>query len=219
MKELFTKKIYYKKFNHRLAIRTRSQQKQTKAPTPEVIEYLMNMKFGKEWRGITSSSYEGSWHRNRRPSINLYTVFFKNPEVFDYLEGIVGRDQFHEYEKPMDDAHTEQMEREKVITRTQLFHKKYRIAFRVPVKTAKRTPGYSTAHLQEMEDWCVSQFGPVKDNRDRYHVQRWTNGTFYFADPKDAVMFKMVWSENIGVSERVVLVSELEAARTPAVEY
>lgn len=213
MKQLFTKKIYYKKFNHRLAIKTRTHQNQTKIPTPEVIEYLMNIKFGKDWRGITSSSYEGPWKWNNRPSINLYTVFFKDPDAFEYLKGIVGDDQLIEYEKPMDAAHSEMMEREKVITRKQLYHNKYRIAFRVPVKNARGQTGYSTAHLREMEEWCVSQFGPMKENSDKYHVQRWTNGTFYFAEPRDAVMFKMVWSEDIGVSERVVLISELEAAR------
>lgn len=213
MKELVTRKIYYKKYNHRLAIKTRKNQNKITDPTPEIVEWLLATKFGKNWRGITSTSYEGHWSWHRGPSMKLYTVFFRDPKIFEYLESAIGRDNFLEYEKPLDEAHTEQMEREKVVTRTQLFYKKYRIAFRVPAKTIKNKQGSSTAHFKEMMAWCEDQFGSRSDNREKYCVQYYTNGTFYFADTKDAMLFKMTWSDNIGSTERVVLVSELEAAR------
>ena len=211
MKELFTRKIYYKKFNHRLAIMVRRHTTDTKSPTPEIIEWLMNRKFAKQWRGMTSSSYEGSWSWGRKPSKNLYTLFFTDPAAFDYLESIIGRDYFDEYEKPMDEQHTEMLEKEKVITRSKLFYDKYRIAIRVPAKYQNRQS--TTAHLREMQEWCVSQYGRESDNQSIYRTSIWTNGTFYFADPKDAIMFKLVFGEEIKATERVVLVSELEAAR------
>lgn len=214
MRELVTKKIYYKKFNHRLAIKTKIKYGDVKSPTPEVIEWLLNRKFANDWRATTSSSYEGAYVWGRKPSKNLYTVFFSKPEVFDFLEGIIGRDYFDEYEKPLDASHTALMEKDKVITRTKLFYDKYRIAIRV---SAKRKAGpfgsSSTTHIREMQDWCVDQFGDESANLDRYKTHIWTNGTFYFTDPKDAVLFKLVFGEEIKATERVVLVSELEATR------
>lgn len=218
MKELFTKKIYYKKFNHRLAIACRKNNREIKKPTPEVIEYLMNTKFGKEWRGITSSSYEGPYTWNRRASKNLYTVFFKDPRAFDYLEKIIGRDSFEEYEKPMDEQHTQMLEKEKVLTRKILFHNKYRIALRVPSIRLKGQPGSSTAHVDDMEEWCAENLGPRASSLDLYMIQRWTNSTFYFANPKDAMLFKLVFGEYVKTTERVVLISELEEARKEVAE-
>jgi hypothetical protein len=214
MKETFTKKIYYKKFNHRLAIICRKNNREPQKPTPEILEWLLNIKFGKNnWRGITSSSYEGPYTWQRRPAKNLYTVFFKDPEVFTYLAGIVGQDSFDEYERPMDDKHTEMLEREKVITRKILFHNKYRIAIRVPARKSTTYPGTTTKHLDEMEEWLTDNLGKRWESQDIYMVNRWTNGTFYFTNPKDAMLFKLVWGEYIGATERVVLISEMEEAR------
>ena len=211
MKELFTKKIYYKKFNHRLAIMVRRHNTDNKSPTPEVIEWLLNRKFPKGWRGMTSSSYATPYRWGRKPDKNLYTVFFKDPEVYNFLQGIIGQDYFDEFEKPMDEQHTQMLEKEKVVTRTKLFYDKYRIALRVPAKYKNRQA--ITSHLLEMKVWCNSQFG---QEGATYRTSIWTNGTFYFAEPKDAIMFKLVWGEDIKTTERVVLISEMEAAREEA---
>lgn len=211
MKELVTRKIYYKTYDHRLVINLRKYKHQKKIPTQEIVEWILNSKFEKQWRGIESAANDG-WFTSKSAVLS-YTIFFKDPAIFDLLSETIGKDNFTEYEKPIDKDHTEQMVREKVITRERLFFKKYRIAFRVPVRRAKHRSGYSTAHISEMQDWCKEQFGPALLNDDRYRVQRWTNGTFYFADTKDAILFKMAWSDYIGSSERIVLISELEAAR------
>ena len=215
MKELFTKKIYYKKFNHRLAIQVRRNNSDKKKPTPEIIEWLLNTKFGKgTWRGTSSHSYDYNrrdWYT--QPSQCLYTIFFKDESVFTYLEGIMGRDSFAEFEKPMDEQHTQMMEKEKVITRSILFHKKYRIAIRVPSRKNPKGPGTTTAHLDDMTEWLENNLGARQESTDVYLINRWSNGTFYFANPKDAMMFKLVFGEYIGATERVVLVSELEEAR------
>lgn len=214
MKELFTRKIYYKKYDHRLAIKTRKSQLHKSVPNRDIIEWILNSKFKGSWRGVASSS-GSSWYRTHKPLQNIYTVFFKDPAIFEYLEKTIGLEHFEEFEKPIDEAHSELLEREKVVTRKQLFHRRYRFVFRIPAKFAPGRSRFSTTHLDEMEAWCKKQFGRASENRDKYYIQRWSTGTFYFAQASDAVMFKMVWSDNIGVSERVVLVSELEAARAP----
>lgn len=212
MKELFTKKIYYKKYDHRLAIVVRSSRRaDAKRATPEIIEWLLDQKFEGQWRGISTSSYPEGYTWPRSSYKNLYTIFFKDAKVFDYLEGLLGRDCFEEYEKPMDEKHTEMLETEKVITRKNLFYDKYRIAARIP--TRRSNTGVQTSHLVDMVGWCKDQFGSAYENKDKYRVHTWNNGTFYFAEPRDAMMFKLVFSEYIGSMDRVVLVSELEAAR------
>jgi hypothetical protein len=192
-------------------IKLRKYKKQKKVPTQEVIEWILNTKFENQWRGIESTA-NNDWFSSKSIVLH-YTVFFKDPAIFDLLSETIGQENFEEYEKPIDKQHTEQMAREKVITRSQLFFKKYRIAFRIPVRRTRGRTGFTTSHITQMQEWCEDQFGPQINNDDRYRIQRWTNGTFYFADPKDAILFKMTWSDNIGSSERVVLVSELEAAR------
>jgi hypothetical protein len=209
MREVFTKKIYYKRFNHRLAIKCRHDNKDVKAPTPEIIEWLMNRKFQAHWRGMASSSFTGTWNWNQKPSKNLYTVFFTDPQVLEYLEKSLGSDYLEEYERPMNSKHTQMLEEEKVITRSSLFHGTYRIAIRVSAKKSRDLPGCLTDHLVEMRQWCASQFGDEADNQDIYRTYIWTNGTFYFARPKDAIMFKMVFSEYIGGTERIVLLDEV----------
>lgn len=205
MDELFTKKIYYRKYDHRLVIKCRNgRHNDILAPTGEVVTWLLNQDYKDAWRGISSYGYVDK--------IQYFTVFFKNPAIFDYIKERIKPQFLTEYEKPMDEQHTEMLEKEKVVVRKQLFHNKYRIAIRCePINRGGR---WDTTHMQEMKKWCELQYGREYDNKDRYKMSGWHNTSFFFADPKDAVMFKLV-HQDIKRTERCVLVSEMEAARTP----
>jgi hypothetical protein len=204
MQEFFTKKLYYKKYNHRILFKCqKSGVKDTLAPSGEIITWLLDQKFAGQWRGITSYAYD-----TKQTS---YTIFFKNPDIYEHLAGLVDAKYFVEYEKPLDDQHTQMLETEKVVTRKTLFHGKYRIACRVDAKYKSRY-NYSQQHIREMEAWCKEQFGSPYSNRDRYRVNSWQNATFFFAEPRDATLFKLTHSD-IRLTERVVLISEMEAQR------
>lgn len=211
MLNLFTKKIYYKKFNHRMVINTRSRTAPAKQPTAEIIEWLLVRKFGNSakpsmpWRGLSTYSYiDGTYN---------YTVFFKDMEVFDYINDMAG--EFIEIlEKPMSDEHTEMLEsNDKLITRKQLFYGKYRMCLRVsPEQIGKWQT--SSKNIDQIKIWCREQFGDDRENADRYMMSGWSKGNFYFADPKDAILFKLTWGNQDVKTERVITHAELENEKT-----
>lgn len=206
MQVLFTKKIYHKKFDHRLVIAIRGNVGDKKKPTGEVIEWLLTNKFDKtDWRGTTTYSYI--------TRSSQYTVYFKKPEVLAFLKDAIANEYFNELERPMDEEHSQLLHsNDKLVTRKSLFYNKYRVCLRVSpeVLSAWQT---STANIQKIKDWCREQFGHEWDNGDRYAMSGWSKGNFYFADPSDALLFKLTWGGEDVKTERVITVAELEAAR------
>lgn len=210
MKELYTKKIYYKEFTHRLvidctgtAVSQNSRKYDPCAPTGSVIYWLLNKKFGgKVWKGLSTYSYING--------VTSYSVFFKSKAILDYLEEQIGPKYFIELEKPMDANHVEMLEsNDKLVTRKQLFYGKYRMCLRVSPErlSAWQT---STQNIQEIKKWCRKQFGHEYDARDRYSMSGYAKGNFYFADAKDALLFKLTWGGQDVKTERVVTYAELE---------
>jgi len=213
MEELYTKKIYYKKFTHRVvidctgaAVTQNSKKYDPKAPTGSVVFWLLSNKFNpKEWQGLSTYSYiKGT---------TSYSVFFKDKKVLDYLERNIGQTYFQILEKPLDDNHVELLENnDKLVTRKQLFYGKYRMCLRVSPKMVNKWQT-STTHIQEMKTWCRDQFGSPYEARDRYMMSGCRKGNFYFAEAKDALLFKLTWGGEDVQTERVVTYKELEDAR------
>jgi len=212
MEELYTKKIYYKKFTYRLVIDCTgtfvthgSKRYDSRAPTSSVIFWLMNKKFPtSSWKGLGSYSYI--------TGTTSYTVFFKDKEILDYLEGEIGQKYFLALEKPLDDNHIEMLEsNDKLVTRKQLFYGKYRLVLRVG---PERINGWQikTDNIQKIKQWCRDQFGNYYEARDRYMMSGYRRGNFYFADPKDALLFKLTWGGQEVETERVVTYDELAKA-------
>jgi len=207
METLYTKKIYYKKYDHRLVVKTKDyrvgEDKQT--PTVEVIQWLMAKRFpDTSWRTSTSYSYiTKSSH---------YAVFFKGPEAYEYLREQIGEKYIIAYERPMNEEHTALLEgNDKLVTRKQLFYGKYRMCLRV---SPERISAWQTSssNIRKIKEWCVEQFGDERENADRYMISGYSKGNFYFATPSDALLFKLTWGGQDVKTERVVLVSELEGA-------
>jgi hypothetical protein len=205
MKELATKKLYYKVFDRRLVVNCQITEKDKKLPTQEVITWLMNRKYSKaDWRGIQTSS--GQWHTHFSWKTNSihFTVFFKDEQVFEYLKSVIGEENFVEYEKPLNSNHAKVLDSEKVIIRKKLFFDKFRYAVRV--KARLRNGSYSTEHIREMSEWCRDYF---KDRPNDYSANVHFNATYFFNDPKDVMMFKLSHDE-IHVTERITLIDEIE---------
>lgn len=202
----FTKKIYHKKFDHRLVLSIRHGNGDKKKPTAEVIEWLMANKFDKaDWRGTTTYSYVYG--------TSQYTVYFKKAEVLEYLQQTIAADFISMLEKPLDEEHTKLLEsNDKLVTRKQLFYGKYRMCLRVAPEQLS-TWQTSTANITKIKEWCTEQFGHWVGHQDRYMISGWSKGNFYFADPKDALLFKLTWGGQDVKTERVITVAELEAER------
>lgn len=214
MKELFTRKLYFREFDYRLQVKCKSSWNHDKtAPCEEVIKWLLNNKAADHKFKVTTSQ---DWSNK---SLNA-SVFFKDNAVFDLLKTELGEKHFLEYEKPLSATHTKILgDDEKLITRKDLFYKKYRIVFRADAEKIRN--GYwhntSTTKLREMEQWCRDQWGEGGRNDDVFRVDIWSKGIFYFADSKDALLFKLTWGgEAKMTTERVMLISEVEAKEAAA---
>lgn len=208
----FTKKIYYKRYDHRFVINIRSGYSTDKRnqPTGEVVEWLLKRKFtdDKAWRAMATYSYV--------TKTNQYSVFCKGSEIFDYLKDEIGEEFINLLEKPLNDDHVSMLEsNDKLVTRKQLFYGKYRMCLRVSPEQISSWQT-STANIQKIKDWCREQFGNEFHNSDRYMISGWSKGNFYFADPKDALLFKLTWGGQDVKTERVITVAELKAAEEEA---
>lgn len=206
MKKLYTKKIYHKKFDHRIVFNTRQSNRvrqDKKQPTAETIEWLLANNFkDDQWRSFSTYAYVNH--------VYTITVYCKGPVVKDFLLKNVDNKYISELEEPMDAEHSELLSsNDKLVTRKDLFFKKYRMCLRVsPTQiSAWQT---STDNIRKMQEWCVEQFG---NDSDRYQTSGWARGNFYFADPKDALLFKLTWGGDDVKTERVITVDELEKMR------
>jgi hypothetical protein len=205
MKLEFTKKIYYKKFDHRVVILTRSYRASKysdfKIPTSECLEWLMATKFDRaEWKGLTSYSYV---HNQQS-----YTIYFKDTKVLDFLKSQLGEDGIEVLERPIDEEHSRMLtDNDKLVTRKSLFYGKYRMVLRVAPERLSQWQT-STKNIQEMRGWCHKQFG-LDDSK--YSINGYSRGNFYFAEVKDALLFKLTWGGEDVKTERVITVAEVEA--------
>lgn len=210
MKTEFTRKIYHKKFDHRLVIKVRSNSPRKyeglKQPTSEVIEWLLACKFDRQdWKAHASYSYV-NYNQN-------YTIYFTDTKVLDFIKEQVDAQYLELLEKPIDAEHTKMlMDNTKLVTRKTLFYGKYRMALRVAPKRLSQWQT-STQNIKDMKAWCVEQFG---QDASKYCVQGYARGNFYFAQASDALLFKLTWGGDDVQTERVVTVAELEAMRENA---
>lgn len=210
MKTQFTRKIYHKKFDHRLVIKVRSSSSRRyealKQPTSEVMEWLLASKFDRQdWKAHASYSYI-TYDQN-------YTIYFSDTKVLDFVKEQVDGQYLELLEKPLDAEHTKMLkDNTKLITRKTLFYGRYRMALRVAPKRLSQWQT-STQNIKEMKAWCEEQFG---EDPNKYSVQGYARGNFYFAEASDALLFKLTWGGDDVQTERVVTVAELEAMRENA---
>lgn len=212
MQKLYTKKIYYKVYTHRLSICCDNPTGKTtdhNAPSSQAITWLLNNKFGHQsYKGLASYSYINNKHS--------YTIFFKDQAILEYLREFIPEKYMLQLEEPIDDEHIALLEsNDKLITRKQLFYGKYRMCLRV-APTRLTAWQVSTQNIDEIKRWCRDQYDLSRgDSNDRFMMSGWSKGNFYFAEPKDALLFKLTWGGQDVKTERVVLYSELteEAAQ------
>jgi len=209
MKSLTTKKLYYKSYDHRLVIKCRVESNDTSLPSSDTIAWIMEQKFPGKYRINSSNHYswkcQGTkWKHYKVESQKI--VFFKDPEAFEALKSTIGEQFFTEYEKPASAAHKQTLEKEKVITRSSLFYGKYRYVVRFKIKVVGGV--WTTSHIVDAKKWAEEYFG--KDP-ERIKINTNWNGSFFFANASDAMIFKLSQTEFESM-ERIVLLSEIEEA-------
>jgi hypothetical protein len=209
MKEEFTKKIYYKKFNHRLVIKCRTPNgANKKLPSPEIIQWSLRGLDKASYRGITSNTY--SWS-SYSITDTRFTLFFKDPKVKTMVEGVIGAENIETFERPMDEAHTDMLMRDKVVVRKSLFFGKFGFVMRASPRKEPGSYQRNSLHIQEMLEWCKDHFGTQR-SKD-WKANHWHNASFFFREANDAMLFKLTFGEDIDQSEKIVLVKEMEAQR------
>lgn len=206
MKNLFTRKIYHGKFDHRVTLKARHANGQNKdIPSADVVDWLLHKEFKSteiKYRTLNTYSYINSTY--------TVSVYFKDAKVMEMLQKNIAADYFIEFEKPMDESHTALLEsNDKLLTRKQLFFDKYRMVLRVKPQK-KNSWSYDFTRIREIKAWCIEQFGSERANSDRYMMGGHSNGNFYFADTKDALLFKLTWGGEDVKTERVITHAELE---------
>lgn len=204
MKELFTKKIYYKKYSHRLQIKCKysGATGRTKTwPTSDTIEWVVAQKFPDQFRGRENINYYGG-----RPS--FYTLFFSNEEIFEFAKATFG-DLLDEYERPMNSNHIEILEkgRDKVVTREKLFYDAYRVVIRISPPSDWAQQKKSQNYIRELQDWCKDNLGP---EGDAWRISGYWNKNLYFKEANDAMLCKLTFSDYIRTTETVRLLSEIQ---------
>lgn len=211
MKELFTSKLYYGKFTHRVVIScTFSRNPPNRIPYFDVFDFVKANLEAKKYR----TRYDGSTHHrrdgNRRRSVRgAISIYFKDEAFLERLLEKYQEIDIVSVERPLNSAHTEVLETERVLVRKTLFHNKYRYCIRT---NSIRKPGmynYSRSHIEEMYLWHKETFPELVEGTD-YRIYRGWNANFFFANPKDAMLMKLVWSSSIESTDRIMLLSELE---------
>ena len=204
MKELFTKKIYYKKYSHRLQIKCKYSNAtgRTKSwPTADTIEWIVEQKFPGQFRGRENINYYGG-----RPS--FYTLFFSNEEIFEFAKATFG-DLLDEYERPMNANHIEILEkgRDKVITREKLFYDKFRVVIRMELPSEFSQSRKAQNYFQEVRKWCRDQLG---NEGEVWRASGYWNKNLYFKEANDAMLCKLTFSDYIRTTETIRLLSEIQ---------
>ena len=211
MKEKILQKLYYGGFNHKATIISRQpyqifhgkKKEFNKSPFRSSVEEFVSGYLDKdEFRIRENFSYLVS-----KETHYTVSVYFKNPSIIKRLEEEYGN-FFIELEKPLNDNHTEVLEKDKVITRKSLFHDKFRYCFRCSYDY-QRSRTDQTDIFKEMVVWVEDNMKDKTKNED-YKIFEGFGYNFYFAHPNDAMMFKMIWHDYIKSTERIRLISEIE---------
>jgi hypothetical protein len=215
MKKLATSKIYYKKFNHRMVIKTKSgrnggyYKKHKDYPTQgEVYRFLDKEMLG-EYRSLTNSGYY-----DYLGGILKISVFYTDEDSW-LLDSVLeqwSEDIVDIAEAPVSDSHTELLEGDtQVVVRESLFLKKFR--YKLGLMNPSRS-FYNMDYLDDADGWCEEQLGDRKDKWNRTYC---SNASYYFNDIKDVMMFRLAFNGTSKVM-KVVLASELTSTTVDSEE-
>lgn len=204
VKETFTKKLYHKRFTHRMYIKVENSFiKNSVYPPAAVVSWIVN-KTGVDYK--TQSSYHRvpngrGWNYRYQ---NFITVFYSDEALTDILKKEFGQ-AIIELERPRDSAHLQILQTEKVLTRKALFFKKFRVVCRTTPRLDSH--GYlDKNHIAEMKSWCEENLSKGDWRAD----SNWNSTSFFFVDRKSAMHFKIVWNLDIKSTERIVLLDEID---------
>jgi hypothetical protein len=232
MKIIPTGKLFWQKYDHKLSINivnNRSYSDVTNAK--EVLRKELTRKFKNITDSIKmscSSIYEPnpkttSWSDRVRYYMIVYT---NNSQIFDYIVTKHNKKVF-EVHKPFNESHKVAMKDEKIIIRENLYHKKYRFSFLVTdtVEEYKDTQ-YTNYHSRTpymikqpiyyfnktIVPWIEEYMENVgrKDKEFFYVPPNYSSRKVFFANPEDAMMFRLTWGDEIKEMIKVKLISELD---------
>lgn len=206
MKKQITEKLFFKKYDHRVIINVadyqRSHRDEKGRPHPAVLEYLIDElepNKGVKYR------HEHSYYWNKTPA--RHTIYFADKRI---LELILSKFADHVVSlcEPVSDAHSEAMDKEKVIVRKSFFHGKYPYCVRTSRKYVPNTHRTTSKHMEDMVKWCEETFPHLVSGQDYYIYKGW-NKSFFFKNPADVLLMKLTWGEDIDRTERIKLIEDL----------
>lgn len=200
MKEAITKKLYYKKWSHKVVFKATDKwaslkRIQGKAVVPAILYHVLEEKKFSDFKAV--EAYDWS------PAHHTLTLFFKDEKILDLVKKKFSK-SIDLIEKPRDAAHMSAMETEKCIIREKYFYDLYPYAIRIKPPAKDRYQVFDEL-TQWSEDYLktVGRCGP-----NHYHVNREWNMTIFFADAQDAMMFRLSNPDHVKQVERIKLLSE-----------
>lgn len=204
MKELFTQKLFFGKYDHRVTMNVAHYHRHGENsifPHPIIVEYLIKELDPKDGIRIRHSSV----YSTKRPS--QHTLYFADKRILAMLQERFG-EHLVEVMKPVSDDHTQALVADKVLVREKFFHGKYRFCIRASRRHIPNTYKSTSAHLDEMVKWCKETFKHLDERVDYYIYDGWTK-SFFFTNPADVLLMKLTWADDIDRTERIMLLSEL----------
>lgn len=235
MKELYTRKLYWGKWTHKITL---DLGEYSSSRDEDRLKLVVQRKKALTWiKGLTSEfkTLEASSFSRSAPSIgsnystylykgheyfynNSITIFFKDESIIDKAKSDhYWKSKIKNIEKPYNGAHLKAIEKEKLVVRKTLLFDRYRFVARM--KPVNRdwdfnTGSYTNAPLQnEMEKWILGKFGTLNlPEKFKYTTSGYYNAapSLYFTDANDAMLFRLTFGQDMKVFERVKLYSELD---------
>jgi hypothetical protein len=210
MKETFTKKLYYKKWDHKVIFRASTEWVSSRNPIaktrvhPFLVYDAIDIKLDvDQYRTLESSA----WSKKEY----AVTVFFKDPEVLELL-----KEKFdyaiESIEKPASPAHSEALEKERLIIREKLYYDTYRCAVRIKPDDGYDENGWNSRYQQfdELKKWVAStQKTCGRSGSDHVRINKEWNMTIFYKDPADAMLFRLTWPDCVKHVDRIKLITEL----------
>lgn len=214
MIEKTTSKIYYGSFDHKVIIAIRTSRSRSAEYKDRPWGYKVRDFVAEHGTGKVRFREQDLFKKNKRgwgarDGTGL-TIFFTGSDLVDKLKKEFGQ-HVRFIEKPLSDAHSDMLTKERVITRKSLFHRKYRYCVRVEALSNYRT-GWrrDTDKLEEIKKWHTETFAHLEKGSDYHTYNGWYKANFFFKNASDAILMKMTWGDEILSTERIRLLEEIE---------
>lgn len=205
MKELVTRKLYYKKWTHRVCFRVERNwyPEATRRQRKKVTPYIIYEELGADWSEKDYRTLESSTWSARDYSL---TVYFKDEKILELLKSKFDY-AIEEIEKPESDKHIQALETEKCLVREKYFYDTYPYAIRIKPDTSNW--GSRKTQFDRLIKWVnTAQKNVKRTGKDYVRINSEWNMTIFFQNAQDAMLFRLSNPDDIKSVERIKLISD-----------